>query len=220
MTLLIVSHAFTAVLGKRKPEEDYIREAKSSKLATMSPSKLDDYSVYIDLQKDEKQKILDNCPAPDEDVPPSSLLYSGFGRFVDNLSGVADRSSNSNYKNHVDEIMGIMCRCGNEKDKQTAVLESLLKIIFRDPTTFSSIIEGYDATTDGHVLAAHGGPSVIVEFERSEPHLASHFLKLALGAKDEVSRGWRQPALGIIVRGEVRYLSWRTLLILALYQVQ
>jgi len=52
--------------------------------------------TYEKLQREPSQRILDDRPTPDDDMPPISLLYDGFGSFLDitngrnNVPGMAD----------------------------------------------------------------------------------------------------------------------------------
>jgi hypothetical protein len=42
------------------------------------------------MQRNDSQRILDDRPSADLDVPPIPLLYSGFGHFVDIYNGCDD----------------------------------------------------------------------------------------------------------------------------------
>ncbi len=206
----------TAVLGKRNREEDYLEDVKSRMLVTLPPDALNYDSLYAEMQKDKKQKILDDCPVPDKGIPPLSLLYHGFGRFLDFMRSVAKKPStffNPGLRDNVDEIMDVIYKCGCVQDKQDNIQELLLNIFFPDS---QKAFKHYDyvgakshATSNGHILAAHDGPSVILVIKQhmatAEPELAGHFMCLALQAKEPILYGWRQPALGVIMCGEVRY---------------
>lgn len=72
--------------AKRKAEDEYLGRLKSCKLANIQPNELNNHTTYSGLQKDKREKILDNRPDPDEDVPPLPLLYRGFGHFLDSTS--------------------------------------------------------------------------------------------------------------------------------------
>jgi hypothetical protein len=41
------------------------------------------------LQESREDRILDDCPKPDSDIPPLPLLYSGFGEFHDFITNLA-----------------------------------------------------------------------------------------------------------------------------------
>ena len=72
-----------AVLGKRSPAVDGLNSALHLKLVKITPDmgKLDNYGF---LQQSLTQKSLDDCPAP------VSLLYDGFGYFMDVFSRRGD----------------------------------------------------------------------------------------------------------------------------------
>jgi hypothetical protein len=128
---------------------------------------------------------------------------------------------------NVDLLANAMCRLGYEKRKQDIAQGHLGKIFtdyfFGEPKEFSYAVEnGSKATTDGYLLASHNGPLFIVEYKRqiaaAEPQLASYFLRLALKPAEDIFRQWRQPALGLLIRGELRWFSWRMSLTQALCQ--
>ena len=115
-----------------------------------------------------------------------------------------------------------MCNLSYEKDKRLNVQDHLQRILSVDTPTDISYSIGNGSTADGYILASHGGPLVVIEYKRqiamAEPQLASYFLRLALKAAEDVFRQWRQPALGLAIRGEMRWSSWQTLLTRALCQ--
>ena len=69
------------------------------------------------MQKDPKEKILDDRPREDDDIPPASLLYDGFGQFLDIFAGDANVESFSDVKASelqfaIDEFAQLMCGFG------------------------------------------------------------------------------------------------------------
>jgi hypothetical protein len=62
---------------------------KRLKVVQISPSSLAKSSKYESLQRTPREKILDDRPRND-DIPPASLLYEGFGEFLDIVAGRAD----------------------------------------------------------------------------------------------------------------------------------
>jgi hypothetical protein len=168
------------------------------------------------LQESPQDRILDDCPEPDSDLPPLPLLYSGFGEFYDFISNSAEYPDASSKEEEVDELVNAMCYLGYEKDKW-ARTQNILHRIFAGPERKFDygVDNGTQASTDGHVSASHGGPLVILEFKRqvtfSEGQLANYFLRLALKSASDVFYGWRQPALGVIIRGEARCPGPRSL---------
>jgi hypothetical protein len=79
--------------GKRKlvnqPKAFHDR-LKRTKLARMLPQMTGKSSLYLHLQEDPSEKILDDRPHPDADIPPIPLLYDGFGHFLDVMDGHDD----------------------------------------------------------------------------------------------------------------------------------
>ena len=70
-------------LGKRSHSVGDL--ARNSKVAKTAPSRLGQASQYRSLQKNPKERILDDRPEPDL-IPPISLLYKGFGHFMETFS--------------------------------------------------------------------------------------------------------------------------------------
>ncbi|KAI0283430.1 hypothetical protein BGY98DRAFT_931218 [Russula aff. rugulosa BPL654] len=170
--------------AKRSREDDYLEDARQCKLAHLEPNKANSASIYQGLQEVEEDRILDNCPHQDKDIPPLPM----------------------DLETEVDKLVDAMCLLGYEKDKQ-ANTQDLLHRIFGGPQRrFNySVDNGSHASMHGHVLASHGGPSLIIEFKRqimnAEPQVSNHFLHLSVQSVQDVFYGWRLPALGIILRG-------------------
>jgi hypothetical protein len=161
------------------------------------------------LQNSQQDRILDDCPKLDSNLPPLSLLYHGFGEFHDFISNSANYPNFFPKEAEVNALIIVMCMLGNEKQKR-ANTQDFLRSIFAGPRRrFDyNVNNGTQASTNGHVTASHGGPLLILEFKRqidsAEGQLASYFLRLALKSVEAVFYGWRQPALGIIIRGELK----------------
>ncbi|KAH8993239.1 hypothetical protein EDB86DRAFT_1366973 [Lactarius hatsudake] len=75
---------------------DVHSQLKRAKLANGPPSFLAESQNYNRLQRNSRERLLDDRPEPDRDVPPVPLLYPGFGHFLDivdgcdNVPGLAD----------------------------------------------------------------------------------------------------------------------------------
>ncbi|KAG6805084.1 hypothetical protein H0H93_005658, partial [Arthromyces matolae] len=74
----------------RLSEEGPWNDLKRRKLATTPPPVTGDPLEYKRLQNLNDERILDDRPQPDDDIPPVSLLYDGFGLFLDILRGKKD----------------------------------------------------------------------------------------------------------------------------------
>lgn len=110
----------------------------------------------------------------------------------------------------MDELADAMCNRGCEKVKQDRTRGHLQQIFSQNELReFSYAVHNKSqATTDGYLLASHGGPLLVIEYKRqiamAEPQLASHFIQLALKPVESIFCQWRQPALGLLIRGKVR----------------
>ena len=71
---------------------DIHKQLKKAKLVKTAPSKISSLIAYKSLQGDSCQKLLDDCPFPDKDIPSVVLLYHGFGLFYDIFHGQANIS--------------------------------------------------------------------------------------------------------------------------------
>ncbi|KAF8989086.1 hypothetical protein BDQ17DRAFT_1434673 [Cyathus striatus] len=73
------------------PSDDDIRpRIKQRKIVTMSHSSIAKPSTYEVIQQDPEQRILDDLPQEVSGIPPISLLYDGFGEFLDIVDGRVD----------------------------------------------------------------------------------------------------------------------------------
>jgi len=77
-------------LKRSNPEDRHVEHLKRSKLATLAPSVIAQPSEYRSIQNRSSQRILDDRPERDEDLPPVSLIYDGFGHFLDVFHGHLD----------------------------------------------------------------------------------------------------------------------------------
>ena len=190
---------------------------------TITPSGLAAPSSYEELQKDLKNRILDDRPSPD-DVPPISLMYEGFGQFLDIFLGETDveglRAVNTfELQRAVDGFSQLMCRFHLwEMNKREVGLVALNRIFSArtDGQSFALLPAAIgSARTDGHCEIADGFATVICEFKNWTPdtipevQVAGYFAHAFLQGverceeKGQLSK-WRFPGLGITVVG----MSW------------
>jgi len=73
-----------------EPAEDIFNRLKRAKIVTNAPSETAKPTLYEDIQGEPSERILDDRPEPDLDIPPVSLLYKGFGHFLDIVDGRDD----------------------------------------------------------------------------------------------------------------------------------
>ena len=225
-----VNRSETGISAKRQSSVDDSPELskrfKTRKLATQQPNNFNDFNTYSSLQKDEEERILNNRPKHDIDIPPLPLLYRGFGIFSDSIkSGTISDS----IKGDVDKLVQASCDISSEEAKKKATEDLLHRILFPDGVPFRyRIKDPSQRATDGHILtAANGGPLFIVEYKReiaaAEAQLAAYFMQLVGSAHEALSqtlRGWRQPALGLAIRGrcQMPLFTLQVSLTQALYQ--
>ena len=72
------------------PAEDVFDRLKRARIVMKAPSDTAKSAVYEQLQQEPSEKILDDRPEPDADIPPIPLLYEGFGHFLDIMDGRDD----------------------------------------------------------------------------------------------------------------------------------
>ena len=128
----------TGISAKRKPDIEYMERLKSRKLTTEPPNKLNDHSVYAKLQNDRDEKILDDCPEVDLDIPPFPLLYQGFGYFLDSTR--SNYFSDQAFKTEVDMLVKEVCRIEDEKTIQNKAEVHYPQSSFQNPIHGSHIL--------------------------------------------------------------------------------
>ncbi|KAG6846431.1 hypothetical protein H0H93_014006 [Arthromyces matolae] len=118
----------------RLSEEGPWNDLKRRKLATTPPPVTGDPLEYKRLQNLNDERILDDRPQPDDDIPPVSLLYDGFGLFLDILRGKKDiplltEIDIPRLRQEVDEFADQMCEFyEKEADRRDTALPILEKI--------------------------------------------------------------------------------------------
>ena len=165
------------------------------------------------LQGNSEQRIWDDRPEPDP-VPPISLLYEGFGHFLDTFS------RRDVYwlqlETAVDSFAVAMTKFySDESRRRSAGLETLNKIFsFRDRQPLMAAAIG-NVRTDGHYNGPHGAASCIVKFKNELVDIhsipvveltsyAAHSHAEAMGSPigRALFQGWRVPCLGLTVVGK------------------
>ena len=186
----------------------------------MAPSSLAKPSEYESLQKRPDEKILDDRPQEDG-IPPISLLYDGFGQFLDIVAGATDIKNLPDVKAvelqlAVDKFAVSMCGFFTDEDKRREKGLDLLNEIFaaRKDRLHPTITAGAigSVRSDGHVVGGHGVATMIIEFKNRstgnsgcpEVELVGYFARsFAKGVESQSERlkEWRVPGLGITVVG-------------------
>ena len=189
-------------------------------MVEIAPSKISSITTYKSLQGDSRQKILDDRPYPDKDIPPVVLLYHGFGLFYDIFHGQINipqlkKIDEPRFAQNVDRFLQLM---GSYYPKEDARRNEGLKIINDiltsrsdagniPPLAASSIL---NYRSDGHMVGPHGGAVCVTEFKNeiqcisSVPYVeATAYAALTHTAViPALFRGWRVPCLGLTIVGE------------------
>ncbi|KAI6113733.1 hypothetical protein EDD16DRAFT_1709361 [Pisolithus croceorrhizus] len=172
-----------------EPNSDAMKLVKRAKIATMSPLSLAQPSTFRALHKNPEEPILDHRRIHNpgdyshgryshhfiDDLPPISLQYEGFGRFLDIFRGCKEvpgmeNLSSQELRSAVDELAGMMSLI--YKDEGTRMRRGLdaLNTIFSART--DGISSGLMAANvnggsnpDGHFLGPHKAASCVVKFK-------------------------------------------------------
>ncbi|KAI9460095.1 hypothetical protein F5148DRAFT_272422 [Russula earlei] len=187
------------------------------KLVSTSASRIGSPKVYRSIQTVPLERIRDDRPESDS-LPPISLLYDGFGHFLDIYKGRhntrASTKARGKLEMAVDSFSERMTKLYNNEASRMVeglvALNSIFSFRNRDcPPLKQGTIR--DGRTDGHFLGPHGAVSCVVEFKNeladinSIPavELVSYIAKSHTQAmKDQ--RGpfrWRVPCLGLTIVG-------------------
>jgi hypothetical protein len=193
---------------------------KRTKLATTAPSEAGKPSLYLDLQNDPSEKILDDRPHPDADIPPIPLLYNGFGHFLDVMDGHDDVPGLADVevrelRDAVDDFATKMTAYfGREDDRRDVGLKCLNRIfaarraIMIPPISAAAI---GSIRSDGHNIAIHGSGTMGVEFKNSITGISSlptveltgYVAHLDSRMDQQTYEGWRVPCLGLTIVGKL-----------------
>jgi len=214
-------------LGKRpapEPAEGFFNRLKRTKTVKNAPSDTGKSAIYESLQQQTSEKILDDRPHPDLDIPPIPLLYHGFGHFLDimdardDVPGLADVDV-PELRNAVDDLAREMTGYfSKEDDRRDAALPCLNRIFLArrginiPPLSAAAI---GSVITDGHNTATHGAGTMAVEFKNWSTGVSSlpqievvcYVARLmAMKMDHEVLRQlyerWRVPCVGLTIVGE------------------
>lgn len=192
---------------------------------TTAPSTTGKSDIYERLQQQPSEKILDDRPDPDPDIPPIPLLYDGFGHFLDimdardDVPGLADIEVLNLWK-EVDDLASKMTGYfDNEDDRRDAALPCLNRIFSARrgidiPELAASAIGS--VRTDSHNTAVHGAGSMTTEFKNwmtgtsslPQIELVCYVARLNARAMSEEARRqlylrWRVPRVGLTIVGEL-----------------
>jgi hypothetical protein len=223
---LLADVVFNAEPKKRLATEALVSRVKRQKVLGMGPSSLALSKNYERLQKSPQEKILDDRPE-DDDIPPISLLYEGFGEFLDIVAGSTDCLHSINIsmlESAVDEFADSICQFFENEDSRRKRGLQLINKIFsasnhHSPSITASsigpVLPSRSAVRkDGHITGSHDVLIIATEFKNRscgnsaipEVELLGYFAhsfcsSTYLQDMNEDLKGWRVPALGFTIIG-------------------
>jgi len=228
-TPISFSHETLGIGQKRAlpgPSEDVFDRLKRAKIVQGSPSYIGKSATYQRLQRDLSEKVLDDRPEADADIPPIPLLYEGFGHFLDitdgrdDVPGLADVDVRE-LRKAVDDLATTMTGYfRSEDDRRDAALPCIGRInsarrgIKIPPLHAASI---GPVRTDGHNTATHGAGTMTVEMKNwmtginCLPQIGVVCYVAHLDAKEmsqlesrrQLYLRWRVPCVGLTIVGEL-----------------
>ncbi|KAH9007237.1 hypothetical protein EDB86DRAFT_68464 [Lactarius hatsudake] len=166
---------------------------------------------YKSLQGDSNQRILDDRPEADQ-VPPASLLYHGFGHFMDSFThkGIRVDEERRDLETSVDDFAVKMTAFyRNDELRRRTGLDALGAILGRELT--AAAIGG--VYSDGHYCGPHKAVTCVVEFKNELVDISSMPMieltgYVARSHKQSLDyqsgplfNGWNVPSLGLTVVG-------------------
>lgn len=177
------------------------------------PSELNNSYIYEAIQKKEDQKIYDNRPSPDNAIPPVELLDPRFGDFIDARKEALlnEHVVAGGLEAAADEFADAVCAFGgeNENDKMDDTVNKrilLCKVLDLEFGDMKHAVPDFKGrSSDGYFTRKDDTPFCIIEYKPenapAEAQLAGFHVQITVGAPPE-ARTSRNPALGVIVRGQ------------------
>lgn len=212
--------SLAAVLGKRTRSFDEFDSIQDSKNFTTAPSQMGKLIEYKSLQRDPACRILDDRPVQDL-VPPASLLYDGFGHFLDMFRRREDvhdlTPKRRDLEIAVDSFAEVMTlfyqREDDRKIEGLRALNAILSLGSHNRLSASSV-DSTRIQSDGHYNGPHGAISCIVEIKNELVDISSiplvelinhvaHSHAQAMKRHQALYLGWRVPCLGITIVGKL-----------------
>ncbi|KAG2015221.1 protein kinase subdomain-containing protein PKL/ccin9 [Coprinopsis cinerea AmutBmut pab1-1] len=217
-------------LKRSAPESVFQLDAlKRARVVTESPSQLAHKWIYESLQRQSTQRIFDDRPEPDSEIPPLALLYQGFGMFMDDflkrihvknfLSTVPDFVDVKDFMGAVDQFAHAMSRFyKDEAERRDVGLYHLNAImtstgVDHPPRLYAAFIG--KVISDGHAVTEDGFPIHVVQFKNEMVGVTSHAGTEAVGyvarlhntvreERPTVLQPWRVPCIVTTIVGRYR----------------
>jgi hypothetical protein len=210
--------SLAAVLGKRIRSADELDSVLSFKFVNTSPSQMGELDEYRSLQQDPATKILDDRPVEDS-IPPASLLYDGFGHFMDifrHREDVCDLcTKRRELEFAVDDFAEQMTVIHDEDDKRRECLHALNEILSLHRGSKLTVADiNCGAHSDGYYDGPHDAVSCVVVFKSELVNVNSipvveltghvaHSHAQSMKHFKELYSGWRVPCLGLSIVGKL-----------------
>ncbi|KAI0306239.1 hypothetical protein B0F90DRAFT_726280 [Multifurca ochricompacta] len=221
--ILHIETAFTPEIPQEPPQKRRkIKQADflSGPFVTNPPSSLGNIHIMHQVQKNPDERIANDRPNVDADLPPISLMYHGFGQFLDcihtdstNLECVANKP---NFELAIDKFICEMSMFyESESARQSKTVDCLNEIFesYLGKQPYSLIIPSFitgKRSTDGHAIGPIGTIEVGVEIKNefgtsscdpSVEFAAYYSQSLHAKALQYLENNFLFPALGIVVVG-------------------
>jgi hypothetical protein len=211
--------SLASILGKRTRSVDELKSIQDSRIFTTAPSQMGKLIEYKLLQQDPDWRILDDRPAPDL-VPPPSLLYGGFGHFLDIFRRREDVHDLTPKRRDLElavdafaEVMTVFHQRDERKMEGLDALNEILSLGSHNRLTAASV-DTSRIQSDGHYNGPHGAISCIVEFKNELVDINSipvveltsyvaHSHAQAMKHHQGLYLGWRVPCLGLTIVGKL-----------------
>jgi len=210
-----------------RPSLTLVDEFRRMRITIDAPSSVSKPENYQAIQKQTRERILDDRPEADHFIPPISLLYDGFGVFDDVIQERSPVDGEDDILGIAlwDEVNAFANRMAGfyatEADRRSVVHDHLDRIFRarRDPQAAgdsirASRIGSGQIISDGHSNGAHGAMVICIECKNElsgiscEPlaelvsYVARSFKEQMNGEHQALFQGWRVPALGMTMIGE------------------
>lgn len=211
----MTSISLETALGKQVHASDDLDSVCESKLLELSPSIMGIPSRYKSLQGEPSQKILDDRPEADT-VPPPSLLYHGFGHFMDNIrphKGIIHLDSTQHdLEINVNQFAEEMAKFYRDEDSRMTQGLKALEMIWGKPFIPASF--GQVHANFGCYYGPHNAMTCIVKFQNEPADIYSMAMveltgyiayshKQSLNQYGALFKGWNVPCLGLTVVGKL-----------------
>ncbi|KAI9448535.1 hypothetical protein H4582DRAFT_2141800 [Lactarius indigo] len=205
----------TTGFGKQSHAIDDLDSVQDSKRTKPVPPQIGETQSYKSLQQQPTEKILDDRPGPDP-VPPVSLLYDGFGYFMDAVrvrEGVSDVSTKRRdlelaVDSFADEMTDFYPNDGSRSFRGLNALNNILALGDDEKPYDAAPCLGW-FKNEFVDIASSPVADLAAYATRSRGQLMEHFKR--------VDSSWRTPFLGLTVIGP--YVTFYAIIFLQQWRI-